>query len=260
MAVAQAQVQAAQANATQVLANFKRYQNLYKKHAATGQEMDRATALKGEAEARLAGAKQQAGAAEKNVEKARAQLAASRAALVQAQVTLSYTTIQAPYSGIVARKQVDVGDMVSPGQALFLLEIPAEPECARWWQNRLSQKCIRGRLCRFTLALGRSFEGTVRDMVRQADARTRTVTVKISLPATSDLLSGMAGDVEIETGRYEAIVVPTLAVRVVGQLHLVEVVSPDGRVHRRFVTLGKHHDGLVEVLSGVKAGEEVVVR
>ena len=53
--------------------------------------------------------------------------------------------------------------------------------------------------------------------------------------------------------------VPQKAVREVGQLYLVDVLNEEGYPMRRFVTLGKHHDDVVEILSGLNAGEEVVV-
>ena len=60
-------------------------------------------------------------------------------------------------------------------------------------------------------------------------------------------------------GSYQALVAPAEAVRQVGQLNLVDVVDAEGYPVRRFVTLGKHHDGLVEILSGLEENEEVVI-
>ena len=59
-------------------------------------------------------------------------------------------------------------------------------------------------------------------------------------------------------GKYEALVAPKEAVREVGQLYLVNVLDHEGYPQRRFVTLGKDHGDLVEILSGLNEGEEVV--
>jgi multidrug efflux pump subunit AcrA (membrane-fusion protein) len=65
--------------------------------------------------------------------------------------------------------------------------------------------------------------------------------------------------VDIPYGIYRSLVVPMAAVREVGQLHLVTVLDVDGYPHRRFVTLGRRHDDLVEVLTGLQEGEEVTL-
>jgi HlyD family secretion protein len=260
LAVAQAQVQAAEAGAADALADFDRYQNLYRKQSATGQQMDHARARKDESQASVKAARQQADAAQKDIDRIRAQQEASQAALDQARVMLSYTTIQAPFTGTVARKMVDVGDMVSPGSPLFLLETASEPELHGVVAQSLVPRLRVGAVLQVHIdALASTVEGTVRDMVHQANPRTRTVTVKISLPPDPRLLSGMSGSVDLEIGEYEAIVVPRSAVQEVGQLHLVRVVGPEGRVHRQYVTLGERHGELVEVLSGLAAGQEVVI-
>jgi multidrug efflux pump subunit AcrA (membrane-fusion protein) len=107
----------------------------------------------------------------------------------------------------------------------------------------------------------------VREIVPQADPRTRTLLVKIALPPQPDLVSGQFGRLAVPTGTYQALVIPARAVRQVGQLQLVDVVpaaplrvgDDKGVPHRRFVTLGRSHDDMVEVLSGLKPAERVVV-
>ncbi len=259
LAVAQAELESAQAKAAQVLADWHRYENLYKRQAATGQQLDRARALNEEAQARVQAARQNATASQKEIERLKAQKAASQASLNQAQVMLSYTVIMAPFNGTMIRKWVEIGDMVSPGQKMFLLESSQEPELHAVVAESLVGHLKAGTaLSVYVDALGRSFPGTVRDVVRQASPPTRTVIVKVSLPANPTFFSGMAGHIEVTVGHYEALVIPLSSVSEVGQLHLVHTLSAEGYIHRRFVTLGKRHAHKVEVLSGLKAGEEVV--
>jgi HlyD family secretion protein len=260
LAVAQAELQAAEANATQVLADFRRYEDLYRKQAATGQQMDHARARREEAEARVHAARQQTTAAQKDIERTQAQKEESQASVDQARVMLSYTTIEAPFGGVLVRKLVDVGDTVSPGQALFLLETPAEPELHALVAESLVPRLQKGTAIPVRIdALEQTFHGVIRDIVRQASPRTRTVTVKVSIPAHPDLFSGMSGHIKVTAGKYEALVIPWSAVHEVGQLHLVYAFTSAGYSRRRFVTLGERHEELVEVLSGLQAGEEVVL-
>jgi multidrug efflux pump subunit AcrA (membrane-fusion protein) len=108
-------------------------------------------------------------------------------------------------------------------------------------------------------AIGQTLPGTVREIVPQADPRTRTLLVKIASPPQPGLVSGQFGKLAVPTGTYQAMVIPARAVRQVGQLHLVDVVDDQGVPRRRFVTLGRPHDDLVEVLSGLKPAEQIVI-
>ncbi len=260
LAIARAQLEGAQARQTQTLADWHRYEDLFKKQAATGQQLDHARAAKDEADAQVRAAKEQVSAAQDGVDKAKAQKKQSEAALEEARVMLTYTTIEAPFGGVVARRMVDVGDMAAPGQALFMLETPAEPELHAVVAESLVPHLQLGALLQVHIdALGLAIDGTIRDIVRQADAQTRTVTVKVSLPAHPGLVSGMSGHVNVEAGTYEALVIPQSAVREAGQLYLVDVVTKEGYTQRRFVRLGQRHGDLVEVLAGLRANEEVVM-
>jgi len=108
-------------------------------------------------------------------------------------------------------------------------------------------------------AIQQTLQGTVREIVPQADPRTRTLLVKVALPLRMGLVSGQFGTLAVPTGTYQAMVIPARAVRQVGQLHLVDVADAKGVPHRRFVTLGRPHDDMIEVLSGLKPAERVVV-
>ena len=77
-------------------------------------------------------------------------------------------------------------------------------------------------------ALDRTMKGEIREIVPQSDAATRTMLVKIGLPACSDLVNGLFARIYVPYGAYEALVIPARAVREVGQLYLVDTVGPDG--------------------------------
>jgi RND family efflux transporter MFP subunit len=173
---------------------------------------------------------------------------------------LSYTTIEAPFSGRLVRKTVDAGDMVMPGQPLFVIETSTEPELhAVVAESLVAAMKLDQKLDVRIDAIGQTLQGTVREIVPQADPRTRTLLVKIALPPQPGLVSGQFGRLGVPTGTYQAMVIPARAVRQVGQLQLVDVIDAQGVPHRRFVTLGRPHDDLVEVLSGLKPGEQVVI-
>jgi multidrug efflux pump subunit AcrA (membrane-fusion protein) len=108
-------------------------------------------------------------------------------------------------------------------------------------------------------ALGASeVVGTVAEVLPTSDAASRSYTVKIDLPANAILRTGLYGLARFALSQKEAITVPQSAVVQRGQLTGVYIVGTDGTVHFRIVTTGKTAEGIVELLSGVNEGDEVV--
>lgn len=260
MGAARAQVEAALANEKRALADFKRYEDLHRRRAATGQQLQNARAQKEVAQANLSAARREVKAAQREIERIKAEMAQAEAAVSAARVMLTYAEIRAPFTGLVVKKMVEVGDMAIPGQPMFLLEIPCRPELRAFVSDSLIPRLRVGQELNVHIdALGRDFTGSIREIAPKSDPATRTVVVKVSLPPDVDLVNGLFGRLAVPYGQYEALVVPVGAIRKVGQLNLVEVLDPEGYPHRRFVTLGRRHKGLVVVLSGLKEGEEVVI-
>ena len=121
-----AQIGAAQANANKADADLARAKELAGKQIISKQQLDAAQATADVAHANLIAAQRQAAAgggvvntAEAGVRVANARSLASRAAVENAQLQLDYTRITAPASGEVSRKQVEVGQLVAPGQPLL---------------------------------------------------------------------------------------------------------------------------------------------
>jgi membrane fusion protein (multidrug efflux system) len=121
-----AQIGAAQANANKADADLARARELVAKQIISKQQLDAAQASADVAHANLLAAQRQAAAAggtvntaEAGVRVANARTLASRAAAENAQLQLDYTHITAPASGEISRKQVEVGQLVAPGQPLL---------------------------------------------------------------------------------------------------------------------------------------------
>lgn len=260
LGAARAQVTAAAANNSKVLADYRRYQDLYSHQAATGQQLDHARAQSRIAESQLLAARQEVKGAEAELERLQAQQEEAQAAAAEARIMLSYTVIQAPFSGQLLKKMVDIGDMASPGQPLFLIETSAYPELYAFVADSLLPHLRIGQQLNICFdSLQRTVVGTLREIVPKSDPATRTVVVKVSLPAQPDLVNGLFARLQVPYGDYSTLVVPMAAVREVGQLYLVEVIDAEGYPQRRFVTLGRSHENLVEILSGVEEHQEVVI-
>jgi multidrug resistance efflux pump len=261
LGAARAQVEAAQANRDKALSDYRRYDELWRSQAATGQQLEHARAQKDVAEANLAAALKDVRAGESEIKRIEAQREQSEAGVSEARVMLGYTVIRAPFTGKVVRKLLNVGDMASPGQPIFLIETSSQLELQAFLSESLIPRIGLHQEMKVHIdALDRSFLGAVREIVPKSDPSTRTVMVKVTLPPDPALVNGLFGRLSVPYGTYEAFVVPIGAVREVGQLTLVEALSSDGYPQRRFVTLGQKHDGLVEVLSGLQENDVVVIR
>ena len=121
-----AQIGAARANANKADLDLARARELADKQIISKQQLDAAQATAAVAHANLIAAERQAAAAggtvntaEAGVRVANARTLASRANVANSQLQLDYTRITAPASGEVSRKQVEVGQLVAPGQPLM---------------------------------------------------------------------------------------------------------------------------------------------
>jgi multidrug efflux pump subunit AcrA (membrane-fusion protein) len=251
--MAKAQLSSAQAQRERVSADYQRYRELYKQGAATAQQLEHMRAQFITAEAQYS-------AARSDLSRMEAQAAQAEAALAEARTMLDYTVIRAPFSGKVVKKTIEVGTMVSPGQPLFYIESPSQPELHAWVAESLIPFISVGERFDVTIdAIKRTIPGVVREIVPQSESPTRTVLVKIALPPDKELVNGLFGRFTISYGSYSTLVIPKKALREVGQVRIVHVRKSDGSISRRFVTVGRTHGDLVEVLTGLTAGEEVIV-
>jgi multidrug efflux pump subunit AcrA (membrane-fusion protein) len=105
----------------------------------------------------------------------------------------------------------------------------------------------------------RAVPGQVTEIVSEIDPAARTQTVKIQLDQGDlRLLPGTFGRLWVETDPRPSLFIPAAAVTRAGQLELVRVAA-DGRARVRLVRTGPARGDRVEVLSGLRPGEQVVV-
>jgi len=178
----------------------------------------------------------------------------------EAEVNLSYTVIRSPFTGVVVDKLANVGDLAAPGKQLFNMY----EEGRLWLEVNVPEDLLASihigefRTLRID-ARGRELRGRVVEIVPSSDPATRTVAVRIHLEDTREVVPGMFGRMLIPTASEQVLTVPASAVIRAGQLTMVDVVD-QGRVQRRTVQLGRAIGGQFEVLSGLAAGETVVLR
>ena len=121
LAAARAQVAQAEANATRAHADVERYRSLASRNIVSRQQLDGAVATDAAAAAALLATRKQVQAAEAGLQGAAARLQAAKAMRDQAALSLTYTHIVAPVSGIVSRKNVEPGQFLQAGQAILAI-------------------------------------------------------------------------------------------------------------------------------------------
>lgn len=183
----------------------------------------------------------------------------AEASVREAETMFAYTEVRAPFDGIVNRKFADVGDLAVPGKPLIELEtagafrLEADVPEAFIDQIKLGTK-----LAVRIDALDRVLEGVISEIAAGGDAVSRTVHVKIDLPQSPGLRSGLFGRLTLPVAEHTALCVPKSALVKRGQLDLVFVVA-NGTAQLRLVKPGRHLQDVVELLAGVEPGEFVVV-
>jgi membrane fusion protein (multidrug efflux system) len=198
-----------------------------------------------------------------DLEAAKAKRDQAEQAVAEAKVLLSYTTIKAPKAGMIVDRLAEPGDLARPGEPLLVLYDPTSLRLEVPVMENLAEVVHVGdKLTVVIDALGgKKFTGTVDEKVPQVQAASRSFLVKVSMPPSEELVEGNYGRLEIPTGKRRHLCLATAAIETVGQLEFVEVVHDDGTLERRFIKTGRlGMPGRVEVLSGLKAGERVLLR
>jgi RND family efflux transporter MFP subunit len=190
---------------------------------------------------------------------AKAELERTQQAVKEAEIQQGYASIRAPIGGVIVDKKVNPGDTVSPGQALLSMYDRERMQMIATVRESLAMGLKVGQQVAARLdALDLNCHATISEIVPEAHAESRSFLVKVTGPCPPNVYSGMFGRIFIPLGDEEVLVVPPQAVRKVGQLHEVDVLE-NGTRRRHVVQLGRTLAEGREVLSGLKAGERVVM-
>jgi Cu(I)/Ag(I) efflux system membrane fusion protein len=184
-------------------------------------------------------------------------------AIVAAGQPLRAVPVRAPARGYVARKNVLKGLFVQAGSEIFQLAdlstvwVLVDVSGSDLARVRLGQKAT----FETSAAPGQRFTGRVQFISPVLNTGSRTLQARVELPNPRlELRPGMFGDVTLETGAAEAVVIPADALIDTGDHRYVFVDRGGGRFEPRAVHTGSSGGGKVAVLEGLAAGERVVVK
>lgn len=237
--LAQAGMAEAQAEFDRAQNEFKRITDLYERQLVSKAALDLATSAQKTAEARLSAANARVSSAEENYQ---------------------FTIIRAPYSGIVTKRHVELGESVRPGSplvsgiALNQLRVAVEVPQTLVAAVRAHKKAI------VDISPEQHIVADKITVFPYADEQTHGFTARIELPkGVEGLFPGMLVTVNFVTGEDPSLLVPQQAIVNRGELTAVYVRYADGRIAMRQVRTGREDNGKRVIHAGLSVGEQVFV-
>jgi membrane fusion protein (multidrug efflux system) len=248
---AKAALQQRQAALMKARNDVARYRPLVEQHAISREQLD--TAIAQEAQER-------------------ANVAAARAQLEQAQLNLGYTRISAAMTGRISAAQVKIGGLVQQGSTLLATLYSIDPMYVTFsvseqrhleYQRRIREHPQAPPALELILADGSTYpqKGKINMVSPQVNPSTGTVALRGQFPNPEGLLKpGLFVRIRVLIEeRQNAIVVPQAAIQEVQGTRSVAVVGDDNKVAMRTIQTSATVDNSAVVESGLKPGERVVV-
>lgn len=235
-----AQMAAAEANLSLVRAERDRYQKLLDRQMVSHSQFDNAENL------------YRAGLARLKQAKAEFDVAGNQA---------EYAVLRAPQNGVIAKRQVEVGQVVAAGQTVFTLAADGEREVVIGLPEQQFARFSVGQAVSVELWSHpeQRFEGRIRELSPAADPRSRTFAARIAFTSTQAPAElGQSAKVYIAHAEHSPLSVPLSAVTAEQGQAYVWRVGKDNRLERAPVRLGPYGADSVPVLEGLGANDWVV--
>ncbi len=239
LAGSRAQLSQAQAALQNARLNYERSQELFKQKFISQAALDKAKS---------------------DYEMARAQAEASEAGAQQSALAQSYTSVIAPYAGVVSARMVEMGEMVTVGKPLMTGFDPSQLRViANVSQERLKDIGARPQVTVEVPSLNRWVKAASVTVQPSADLRTHSTQVRIDLPVNqANLYPGMFVRTHFVVGKENKLLIPASAVVRRSEVVAVYVVDDKGMPRLRQVRLGEANaQNEIEVLAGLNIGERV---
>jgi len=275
---AEAEVADAQAILSKAESDLKRLRPLAAERAVTELELDAAIAAEKSAQAtvnaRKANLKNIVDSVKYTIDRAAAEVSSARAAVIKAELDLSYCDIYSPLTGVIGFKNVDVGNLVGRGEATLLATVSsAQPLLVDVsiaevdYLNITNPKTGGRKGGRNSIELILSndtilpYPGQLRVVDRKVDPATGTLKVQVAFANPGNYIRpGQFARVRAAIAeREDAILVPERAIQEMQGVKTVLVVDAQNKASVRTITVGEKSDNFVIVLDGLQAGEKVIV-
>lgn len=243
-----AMISEAQAALNSAQKDYERLTTLYKQQSATAKELDNVTLQYNSAKSRLEGARQMRN---------------------EVNASLGYTSLTAPFSGIVTQKLADAGSMANPGMPILTIEQSGSYQVSASVPENIINQIHQGAEAFVTI---KSIDKTIKGTVVQINPSSQftggqyIIKVNIADAAKKGLYAGMYATVSIPvkepvavTTTGNSVMVPVSSIEHRDQLTGLYTIGSNNTALLRWVRLGKTFGDKVEVLSGLEKNEQFVV-
>lgn len=211
---------------------------------------------------RISGLVTRGNAATSTLDEQLALVETSQARIDAVTARLADRQIRAPFSGILGFRRVSPGTLVTPNTvittlddiSIIKLDFPV-PEV--FIPSLRAGQEIHARSVAYP---DHEFTGIVSTISPRVDPLTRAVMVRAKIPNEAEMLRpGMLLTVSLVKGSRVSMVIPEEALVPVQNRQYVYLTDPTNHVERRTVEIGRRRPGIVEILSGLKIGDKIVV-
>lgn len=225
--------------------DYDRFNNLYKQQSATAKELDNVTLQYNSAKARMAAAKQMRS---------------------EVNAMLSYSSLTAPFPGIVTQKLAEVGNIASPGMPILTVEQDGIFQVSASIAESDISDIHLGDVASIRIkSTGKSFEGKIIQINPSSQFTGGQYIVKISIPGTAkkDVYAGMFAGVsipvkDVRQAENDVTLVPLSAIINRDELTGIYTVSVNNTALLRWIRLGRTYGDKVEVISGLSRDEKFI--
>ena len=193
---------------------------------------------------------------------AEAQLESAKASAAAAQKQWQKTRLTAPFSGVVSRRQVSVGDVMTMGTEMFTVVDPRSMQLEASVPVSALGTIKIGSTVDFDVSGydAQTFQGTVKRVSPEVDPGTRQVRIVVNIPNSGALVAGLFAKGRVVTEARKTIAVPISAVDLRGATPTARRIK-DGKVEMVAVQLGMRDEvgALIEVTGGLARGDTVLI-
>lgn len=193
-----------------------------------------------------------------------AELKQSEAGIEEINARLEKRDITAPFDGVLGLREVSVGALVQPGDMITTIDDLSQIKVdfdvpAVYLPTLRTGMPVTGNVEAYG---DREFQGTVRTINTQVDPVTRTIKVRAVVPNTDGSLKpGLLMSITLLKNQRQALLIPEEAlIKRAADNYVYRVVRQDGKTiaQQQKIEIGARQPGVVEVLSGVSEGDQIV--
>jgi RND family efflux transporter MFP subunit len=194
-------------------------------------------------------------------DKVRLRYQVAKSKVAQAKNQMSYAIVRAPVDGLVVEKNMNTGDLASPGTPIIVLENLSQLSVETHVSEQFIADIHEGDEATVRLSsMPSGLSAKVRQVVPAADRTSHQFLVKVTLPIRKEIRPGMFAEVAFHTGTRDALIIPPASIVHRSGLTGVYMVDSQGVLHYRLIRLGPESAAGVEVAAGISDGERIVAK